>query len=213
MIEVSFDAAFREKGYTLLCGVDEAGRGPLAGPVTAGACILDPAHPIAGLDDSKKLSEKKREQLYEQITTHALYWAVGMATPEEIDQINILNAALLAMRRAIEGLGVTPDYLLIDGNQTRGFTLPCTAVVHGDATSASIAAASILAKVTRDRLCATLDTDYPGYGFAAHKGYPTKAHKLAVYRLGPCPVHRRSFLGFLEKDKEKLALWDAEETK
>lgn len=211
MIDTTFDAAYRDRGYTLLCGVDEAGRGPLAGPVVAGACILDPAHPIEGLDDSKKLSEKKRDALYDQITAHALHWAVGLATPEEIDQINILNAALLAMRRAIDGLGVTPDYLLIDGNQTRGFTLPCTAVVHGDATSESIAAASILAKVTRDRMCATLETDYPGYGFAAHKGYPTKAHKLAVYRLGPCPVHRRSFLGFLEKDKEKLALWDAEE--
>ncbi len=213
MIDVTFDAAYRERGVTLLCGVDEAGRGPLAGPVVAGACILDPACPIVGLDDSKKLSEKKRDLLYDQITTHALYWAVGMASPEEIDQINILNAALLAMRRAIENLGVTPEHLLIDGNQTRGFTLPCTAVVHGDATSASIAAASILAKVTRDRLCADMEHDYPGYGFAAHKGYPTKAHKLAVYRLGPCPIHRRSFLGFLEKDKEKLALWDSEETK
>lgn len=213
MIDADFDAAYRERGVTLLCGVDEAGRGPLAGPVVAGACILDPACPIVGLDDSKKLSEKKRDQLYDQITTHALYWAVGMASPEEIDQINILNAALLAMRRAIENLGVTPEHLLIDGNQTRGFTLPCTAVVHGDATSVSIAAASILAKVTRDRLCADMEHDYPGYSFATHKGYPTKAHKLAVYRLGPCPLHRRSFLGFLEKDKEKLALWDSEETK
>lgn len=211
MIDTAFDTTYRERGYPLLCGVDEAGRGPLAGPVVAGACILDPAHPIPGLDDSKKLSEKKREALYDQITAHALYWAVGLATPEEIDQINILNAALLAMRRAIEGLNVTPDFLLIDGNQTRGFTLPCTAVVHGDATSASIAAASILAKVTRDRMCATLEQDYPGYGFASHKGYPTKAHKLAIYRLGACPVHRRSFLGFLEKDKEKLALWDKEQ--
>ena len=114
------------------------------------------------------------------------------------------------MRRAIDAMGVTPDYLLIDGNQTRGFTLPCTAVVHGDATSPSIAAASILAKVTRDRMCADMERDWPGYGFAGHKGYPTKAHKLAVYRLGPSPIHRKSFLGFLEKDKEKLALWDAE---
>jgi len=211
MIDTAFDAAFREKGYTLLCGVDEAGRGPLAGPVTAGACILDPAHPIEGLDDSKKLSEKKREALYAQICTHALYWGVGQASPAEIDSLNILNAALLAMRRAIEAMGVTPDYLLIDGNQTRGFTLPCTAVVHGDAVSASIAAASILAKVTRDRLCADMEQNYPGYGFAAHKGYPTKAHKLAVYRLGPSPIHRQSFLGFLEKDREKLALWDSEE--
>lgn len=212
MLDTSFDQSFRDKGYTLLCGVDEAGRGPLAGPVTAGACILDPAHPISGLDDSKKLSEKKRELLFDEICNHALYWGIGTASPEEIDSINILNAALLAMRRAIAAMGVTPDYLLIDGNQTRGFTLPCTAVVHGDATSASIAAASILAKVARDRMCADLESEYPGYGFAAHKGYPTKAHKLAVYRLGPCPIHRRSFLGFLEKDREKLALWDAEES-
>ena len=116
------------------------------------------------------------------------------------------------MRRAIDAMGVVPDYLLIDGNQTRGFTLPCEAVVHGDAVSSSIAAASILAKVTRDRMCADMERDWPGYGFAGHKGYPTKAHKLAVYRLGPTPIHRKSFLGFLEKDRDKLALWDAEES-
>ncbi len=212
MLDPGFDRAYRDKGYALLCGTDEAGRGPLAGPVVAGACILDPEYPLpALLDDSKKLTEKKREALFDEICTHALHWGIGMASPEEIDEINILNASLLAMRRAIDAMGVTPDYVLVDGNQTRGFTLPCTAVVGGDATSPSIAAASILAKVTRDRMCADMERDYPGYGFAGHKGYPTKAHKLAVYRLGPCPLHRKSFLGFLEKDQEKLAAWDAAE--
>ncbi len=212
MIDPGFDQSWREKGYTLLCGTDEAGRGPLAGPVVAGACILNPAYPLpALLDDSKKLTEKKREVLYEEICAHALYWGIGISSPEEIDEYNILNASLLAMRRAIDAMDVVPDYVLVDGNQTRGFTIPCTAVVGGDGLSSSIAAASILAKVTRDRMCADMEREYPGYGFAAHKGYPTKAHKLAVYRLGPCPLHRRSFLGFLEKDKEKLALWDTAE--
>jgi len=209
MPDIEFDNRFRMHA-PLLCGLDEAGRGPLAGPVAAAACILDPRVPIEGLDDSKKLSEKKRELLYDEIRKKALYWSIAFASPEEIDTLNILNASLLAMRRAVDGLGVVPDHLLIDGNQTRGFTLPCTAVVHGDALSPSIAAASILAKVARDRQCLEMDTAYPLYGFAVHKGYPTKAHKLAVYRHGPCPLHRQSFLGFLERDREKLAQWDKE---
>ncbi len=216
MIDPGFDKKYHERGYTLLCGTDEAGRGPLAGPVVAGACILDPDCPLpvsafALLDDSKKLTEKKRDLLYDEICAHALYWGIGVASPAEIDEINILNASLLAMRRAIDAMGIVPDYVLVDGNQTRGFTLPCTAVVGGDGLSPSIAAASILAKVTRDRMCNHMEKAYPGYGFAAHKGYPTKAHKLAVYRLGACPLHRQSFLGFLEKDREKLAMWDREE--
>ncbi|MBE6570176.1 MAG: ribonuclease HII [Ruminococcaceae bacterium] len=210
MLDYGFDAGFRKNAEDLICGVDEAGRGPLAGPVVAGACILPPDIVIPGLDDSKKLTEKKRDALYDVIISKALYWGIGEASPAEIDEYNILNASLLAMRRAIEAMGVLPHHLLIDGNQTRGFTLPCTAVVHGDATSQSIAAASVLAKVTRDRMCEGMDSEYPAYGFAGHKGYPTKAHKLAVYRYGPAPCHRRSFLSFLEKDREKLEKWLAE---
>ena len=211
MLDYEFDAGFRQNASDLICGVDEAGRGPLAGPVVAAACILAPGTVISGLDDSKKLTEKKREALYSVITEQALYWGIGEASPAEIDEYNILNASLLAMRRAIDAMGVVPAHLLIDGNQTRGFTLPCTAVVHGDAISQSIAAASVLAKVTRDRMCEGLEEMYPEYGFAGHKGYPTKAHKLAVYRYGPAPCHRRSFLSFLQKDREKLEKWLAEE--
>ena len=203
MLDLTFDKRYAEK-YGVICGLDEAGRGPLAGPVAAGACILAPDTVIEGLDDSKKLSEKKREELYDVITSTAVAWAVGLASEREIDEINILNASLLAMRRAVEGLSVRPDFLLIDGNQTKGFDLPREAVVKGDGKSQSIAAASILAKVTRDRLCTDLDRDYPQYGFARHKGYPTKDHMLAVYVWGPSPVHRKSFLGFLERDEDKL---------
>lgn len=204
MLDLSFEDKIRSEGYEVICGVDEAGRGPLAGPVCAGACILPKGLVIEGLDDSKKLTEKKREKLYDEITSKALAWSVAFASPEEIDEINILEASLTAMRRAIDALSVKPDFALIDGNIDRGFTLPARAVVGGDATSQSIAAASVLAKVTRDRLCAELDREYPMYGFAKHKGYPTKAHKLAVYEYGPCPQHRRSFLSFLERDCEKL---------
>lgn len=204
MLDLSFEDKIRSEGYEVICGVDEAGRGPLAGPVCAGACILPKGLIIEGLDDSKKLTEKKREKLYDEITAKALAWSVAFASPEEIDKINILEASLTAMRRAIDALSVKPDFALIDGNIDRGFTLPARAVVGGDSTSQSIAAASVLAKVTRDRLCAELDREYPMYGFAKHKGYPTKAHKLAVYEYGPCPQHRRSFLSFLERDREKL---------
>ena len=199
-----FDEQFRLHDGFVICGVDEAGRGPLAGPVVAGACVLPQGLVIEFLNDSKKLSEKKREALYDVITEKALFWGIGIATPEEIDEINILEASLLAMRRAVENAGITPDLLLVDGNQTKGFTLPTVAIVGGDAKSPSIAAASILAKVTRDRMMTELDSRYPGYGIAGHKGYPTKAHKLAVYMKGPSPCHRRSFLSFLDRDRAKL---------
>ncbi|MBQ6788804.1 MAG: ribonuclease HII [Clostridia bacterium] len=203
-MDFSFDKQFTSEKVRVICGVDEAGRGPLAGPVVAGACVLPDDFYEEMLDDSKKLTEKKRDRLYDIIKEKALFWGVGIATPEEIDEINILNASLLAMRRAIEASGVVPDLVLVDGNQTRGFQQPATAIVGGDAKSPSIAAASILAKVTRDRMMAELDSVYPGYGLAGHKGYPTKAHKLAVYMNGPSPCHRRSFLSFLERDREKL---------
>ncbi|MBR7032225.1 MAG: ribonuclease HII [Clostridia bacterium] len=203
MLDLNFDLQYQNK-YGVVCGVDEAGRGPLAGPVAAGACILRPGVVIEGLDDSKKLTEKKREALYDVIIDSCEAWGVGLADEGEIDRINILEAALLAMRRAIEATGVRPDFLLIDGNQKRGFTIPAETVVKGDGISQSIAAASVLAKVTRDRIMKKLDAEYPGYGFARHMGYPTKEHKLAVFTLGPSPVHRRSFLSFLERDREKL---------
>lgn len=204
MLDLDFEKQFLSADIKYVCGTDEAGRGPLAGPVVAAACILPEGLVIDGLDDSKKLSEKKRERLYGEICEKALAWSVAMSTPAEIDEINILEASLLAMRRAIDSLSVKPDFVLVDGNIDRGFQIPAKAVIGGDGISQSIAAASILAKVTRDRLCAELDEKYPQYGFAAHKGYPTKAHKLAVYEYGPCPEHRRSFLSFLERDREKL---------
>ena len=188
-----------EKGYAIVCGVDEAGRGPLSGPVVAAACILPSGLYIDGLNDSKKLTPKRRERLYDEICENAIAYSIAEASPAEIDGINILNATMLAMRRAIEGLSVKPDFALIDGNCAREMPLPCRTVVSGDAISASIAAASILAKVTRDRLCLLDDEKYPEYGFAKHKGYGTKAHMDALRALGPCPIHRRSFLGFLDK--------------
>lgn len=201
MLDPDFDRRF----CGTVIGTDEAGRGPLAGPVVAGACVLPVGYVPEGLDDSKKLSERKRERLYDEITANALFWGVGMASAAEIDNINILNASLLAMRRAIAASGAVPDVILVDGNVDRGFDREAHAIVGGDAKSPSIAAASIIAKVTRDRLMAQLDEMYPEYGFAKHKGYPTKAHKLAVFEFGPCPEHRRSFLSFLEKDREKLS--------
>ena len=183
-----------ESGEKLICGCDEAGRGPLAGPVCGAAVILPRGIVIEGLNDSKKLSEKKREILFDRIKEEAIAWAVCLIQPEEIDEINILNAALLSMKRSVESLSESPDYILIDGNMTRGFGDNAFAVVKGDARSPNIAAASILAKVTRDRLMVELDAKYPGYGFAVHKGYPTKAHYEAIRNLGPCPIHRKTFL-------------------
>ena len=178
----------------LIAGVDEAGRGPLAGPVIAAAVILNPARPIAGLADSKTLSETRREQLAAAIRTHALAWARGRADVAEIDRINILQASLLAMRRAVENLRLTPSQVLVDGNQCpSGLACPCQAIIKGDATVPAISAASILAKVARDAELRELHDRYPAYGFARHKGYPTLAHREALRRFGPCPEHRRSF--------------------
>ena len=205
MVDIAFDNAFRTRDGFLLAGTDEAGRGPLAGPVVAAACILPDGYCPAGLDDSKKLTEKKRDKLFDEICANAVTYCIASASPEEIDEINILEASLLAMRRAVTGLSRIPDLLLVDGNVNRGFSVPARAIIGGDAKSPSIAAASVLAKVTRDRLCLEMDKTYPQYGFAKHKGYPTPDHKLAVYEFGPCPIHRRSFLGFLDRDAEKLA--------
>ena len=186
-------------GYTAVCGVDEAGRGPLCGPVVAAAVILPLGLEIEGLNDSKKLTEKKREALFEIIKEKAVAYAIAEASPAEIDEINILNASMLAMRRAVAALPVKADMALIDGNCSRGFDIDTETVVKGDAKSYSIAAASILAKVTRDRQCLELDREYPEYGIAKHKGYPTKDHMDAVRQYGPAPIYRKSFLKFLDK--------------
>lgn len=191
----------RKEGYLNICGCDEAGRGPLCGPVVAAAVILAPDTEIEGLNDSKKLSEKKRELLFDIIKEKAVAYAIAEASPAEIDEINILNASMLAMRRAVEALPVKADFAIIDGNCSRGFSIPTETVVKGDAKSSSIAAASILAKVTRDRQCAELDALYPEYNIAKHKGYPTKDHMDAVRLYGPSPIHRKSFLKFLNKDE------------
>jgi ribonuclease HII len=177
----------------LTAGVDEVGRGPLAGPVVAAAVILDPQRPIAGLADSKQLSAARREALASEIRTHALAWALGSASVEEIDRVNILQASLLAMSRAVAALGVTPELALVDGNRLPALSCSAQAIVGGDAIVAAISAASIVAKVERDALMTALDTDFPGYGFAQHKGYPTPAHLAALERLGASDVHRRSF--------------------
>ena len=189
------------EGYAAVCGCDEAGRGPLCGPVVAAAVILPRDITIEGLNDSKKLTEKKREVLFEVIKEKALAYAIAEATPAEIDNINILNASMLAMRRAVDMLSVPADFALIDGNCSRGFSIPTETVVKGDAKSSSIAAASILAKVTRDRQCIELDRQYPEYNIAKHKGYPTKEHMDAVRKYGIAPIYRRSFLKFLEKNE------------
>ncbi|BCV27425.1 ribonuclease HII [Shewanella algae] len=177
----------------LVAGVDEVGRGPLVGDVVTAAVILDPANPISGLNDSKKLSEKKRDALYEEILAKALAVSVGRASPAEIDELNILHATMLAMQRAVAGLNVRPEKVLVDGNRTPDFGLPSAAVVKGDGLIPAISAASIIAKVTRDREMAELDSRHPEYGFAAHKGYPTKAHFEALSQHGVLPEHRRSF--------------------
>jgi ribonuclease HII len=177
----------------LIAGVDEAGRGPLAGPVCAAAVILDPARPIPGLDDSKRLSQKRREALESAIQERSLAWSVAWASAAEIDAINILQASLLAMTRAVAALDPQPTRALVDGNRAPDFGCPAEAIIGGDGLIPAIGAASILAKVARDRLMRGLDETYPGYGFAIHKGYPTAAHQAVLMRLGPCPEHRRSF--------------------
>ncbi len=199
MLEYTIENEALEAGYKSICGVDEAGRGPLAGNVVAAAVILPMGLVIDGLNDSKKLSEKKREALCDVITKEAISYSIAWATPSEIDELNILGATMLAMKRAIEGLSVPADFALIDGNCARGFNIPTQTVVKGDAKSPSIAAASILAKVTRDRQCVEMDKAYPEYGFAKHKAYPTKDHMQKVREIGPCPEHRKSFLSFLNK--------------
>jgi len=178
----------------LVCGVDEAGRGPLAGDVYAAAVILPEDYDLPGLNDSKQCTEKARERLFEAITAQAISWAIGTSTVDEIANLNILRAALLAMRRAVEALSPPAAFALVDGNQRPPLAIPCEAVVRGDARCASIAAASILAKVSRDRAMVELDAQVPGYGFAQHKGYGTRAHYEALERLGPSYVHRLSFL-------------------
>lgn len=202
LLELEKELAAR--GIVPVCGCDEAGAGPLAGPVYAGAVILPLGLNIEGLDDSKKLSEKKREALYDVITEKALAWAVAFVSSEEIDEINILNARLKAMDLAINALKITPSYALIDGNQNRGISVPNETVLRGDSRVASIAAASVLAKVSRDRLMLEMNTLYPQYGFAKHKGYGTPAHYAALREFGPCPIHRVSFLkkGLHGKDEK-----------
>lgn len=198
MPDFSLEHALYAEGYTAVCGVDEAGRGPLSGPVVAAACILPEGLYIEGLDDSKKLSPKKRDLLFDTIKENAIGYAIASASAAEIDEINILNATMLAMRRAVEALSPAADFALIDGNVSRGFSVPTRTVIKGDAISASIAAASILAKVTRDRICLEDDLKYPEYQFAKHKGYSTALHMEILRKIGPSPIHRRSFLKFLE---------------
>ena len=191
----------------LLCGVDEAGRGPLCGPVVAAAVILDPARPIAGLADSKKLSEKRRNALAAEIREKALAWCIAEASVAEIDRLNILHASMLAMQRAVAGLTPQPTHVKVDGNRSPRIELPCEAVVKGDALVPEISAASILAKTARDRLLHLYDRRHPGYGFAAHKGYGVAVHLDALRRLGPCPIHRLTFRGVLpDKTPRQLGL-------
>ena len=198
-LEYSLEMQAAQEGYPVVCGVDEAGRGPLCGPVVAAAVILPAGLWIDGLNDSKKLTEKKREALFDVICRSAVAYSVAQSTVEEINGSNILEATLLAMRRAIAGLSVPPDMALIDGNISRDFPLPVRAVIHGDAISPSIAAASILAKVTRDRMCLELDREYPMYGIARHKGYGTREHMDALRKYGPAPIYRTKFIRFLDE--------------
>ncbi len=200
MLKYNLEQELHEQGYSLVCGVDEAGRGPLCGPVVAAAVILPDGLYLEGLNDSKKLTEKKREKLFDEICKAAVAYAIAEGSVEEINQTNILEATLGAMRKAIASLPVQPNFALIDGNVSRDFPLPAKAVIHGDAISPSIAAASILAKVTRDRMCVELDRQYPMYGIAKHKGYGTKDHMAALRTYGPAPIYRTKFIRFLEQD-------------
>lgn len=188
------EESYYAQGIQLICGVDEAGRGPLAGPVCAAAVILPEHVDIPGLNDSKKLSDKRRRELFPMILEKAIAYGIAFSDHKEIDDINILQASLLAMERAIQMLNVKPEFALIDGNREKDFGVPVRTVVHGDSLSASIAAASILAKVTRDDYMTEMAQVYPQYGFEIHKGYGTKAHYAALAEFGPCPIHRNSFL-------------------
>ncbi|WP_444432670.1 ribonuclease HII [Ruminococcus sp.] len=196
---LEFEKEALAKGYKSVCGVDEAGRGPLAGPVCAAAVILPEGVIIDGVNDSKKLSEKKRESLFDVIREQALSYSIAYATVDEIEEINILNATMLAMRRAIDGLDIKADYAMIDGNKIPPIDIDAECIVKGDAKSISIACASILAKVSRDRLLYKYAEEYPMYGFDKHKGYGTKVHREAILKYGPCPYHRKSFLKKLYK--------------
>lgn len=201
---LAYERPLLARGLTLIAGMDEVGRGPLAGPVAAAAVILPLTDGlIDGVDDSKKVSPKKREKLYEEIVGRAVAWSVGLVDEKTIDEINILNATKLAMRRALEGLSVAPEHVLIDAVRLEGLAVPQTPIVKGDALSYSIAAASIVAKVTRDRLMCRYDEIYPRYGFASNKGYGSAAHIAALRELGPCPIHRRSFIGHFVKEDER----------
>ena len=189
----TIERQYAERGYTAICGVDEAGRGPLAGPVFAAAVILPFETQIEGLNDSKKLTDAKRRALFPVICEKAIAYGIGSASAQEIDAINILQATFLAMKRAVAQLKVKPGFLLVDGNRLTDFGISAESIVKGDSRSANIAAASILAKVTRDRLMMQYDAEYPQYGFAQHKGYGTAQHIAALRKYGPCPIHRRSF--------------------
>ncbi|MBR2731944.1 MAG: ribonuclease HII [Clostridia bacterium] len=193
-MDLTYEKAAAARGFTAVCGVDEAGRGPLAGPVYAAAVILPPAFEIPGLNDSKKLSEKKREQLFDVITAQAVAYAVASVDERVIDEINILQATFLAMRKAVEALPVPADYAIIDGNRMPPLSIPGETLIKGDALSPSVAAASILAKVSRDRFLLELDAQYPQYQFARHKGYGTQLHYEMLAQYGPSPCHRMSFL-------------------
>lgn len=190
---LKFEIELWQQGFAQIAGVDEAGVGPLAGPVVAGAAILPRDYKLRELNDSKKLDEATRDQLAEQLKADAIAWAIGIAEVEEIDRLNIYRAGLLAMRRAVEGLAVTPNFLLVDARKIPDLTIPQQGIVRGDAQSASIAAASILAKTARDAMMLELDRQFPGYGLAGHKGYPTPEHFAALKKLGASPIHRRSF--------------------
>lgn len=194
MVDYSIENEYREKGFNIICGVDEAGRGPLAGPVYAAAVILPSDYVIEGLNDSKKLTEKKREALFDEIKEKALAYGIASADEKEIDEINILNATFLAMKRAINSLSVKPDLALIDGNQKPHTDIEEVTVIKGDAKSMSIAAASVLAKVSRDRFMLEMAEKYPQYEFARHKGYGTKLHYEKIAQYGVCDIHRRTFL-------------------
>jgi ribonuclease HII len=191
--QMGLDFSLVAEAHELVAGVDEVGRGPLCGAVVTAAVILDPNRPILGLNDSKKLTEARREKLFDEICEKALSWHIARAEVEEIDELNILHATMLAMQRAVEGLHITPKMAMIDGNRCPKLTMPAEAVVKGDSKVPAIAAASILAKVSRDREMAAFELIYPGYGIGGHKGYPTPVHLEALARLGPTPIHRRSF--------------------
>lgn len=191
---LKYENELREQGYNCICGVDEAGRGPLAGPVCAAAVILPPDTLIEGVNDSKKLSEKKREELFDVVIDTALAYCIAFGSVEEIEEHNILATTMMTMKRAVEGLSVKADYAIIDGNKTPALNIPCKSIVKGDANSMSIAAASILAKVSRDRLMLEYAKEYPQYWFEKHKGYGTKLHNEMILEYGPSPIHRMSFL-------------------